>query len=284
MPEGATAAARRPPGKAAVFVRTLWRDHIYRSVETFGRILALSVEAFKWMVTDIPRGRFPLAEFVRQAWFITKVVLVPTLLVAVPFGVIVSVQVGSLAQQIGATSFMGAANGLGVIRQGAPMVCALLLAGAVGSAITADLGARKIRDEIDAMEVMGLNVVQRMVSPRLAAVLIIAPLLCGVVAMVGLLTGYVFSIVVLNTTPGSYLGTFASFAQPADLLLALIKSIMFGGIVAVVAAQKGLTASGGPKGVANAVNAAVVITVVLLFAVNVVVTQIYAILFPARLT
>lgn len=284
MPEGATAAARRPPGKAAALVRTLWRDHIYRSVETFGRILSLSVESFKWMVTDIPRGRFPWAEFVRQAWFVTKVVLVPTLLVAVPFGVIVSVQVGSLAQQIGATSFMGAANGLGVIRQGAPMVCALLLAGAVGSAITADLGARKIRDEIDAMEVMGLNVVQRMVSPRLAAVLLIAPLLCGVVAMVGLLTGYVFSIVVLKTTPGSYLGTFASFAQPADLVLALIKSIMFGGIVAVVAAQKGLTASGGPKGVANAVNAAVVITVVLLFAVNVVVTQIYAILFPARLT
>lgn len=283
MPEGATATTQRPPSRAVKFAKSLWKDRMYKSVETFGNIVAMSAEAFKWMVTDIPRGKFPWAEFVRQAWFVTKVVLVPTLLVAVPFGVIVSVQVGSLAQQIGATSFMGAANGLGVIRQGAPMVCALLLAGAVGSAITADLGARKIRDEIDAMEVMGLNVIQRMVSPRLAAVLLIAPLLCGVVAMVGLLTGYVFSIVVLNTTPGSYLGTFASFAQPEDLLLAIIKSIMFGFIVAVVAAQKGLTASGGPKGVANAVNAAVVITIVMLFAVNVVVTQLYAILFPARL-
>jgi phospholipid/cholesterol/gamma-HCH transport system permease protein len=284
VPDGATATAVRSPGKVEGFVRGIWSDRMKPSIETFGKIVALAVEAFKWMITDIPRGRFPVQEFVRQAWFITKVSLVPTLLIAVPFGVIVSVQVGSLAGQIGATSFMGAANGLGIIRQGAPMVCALLLAGAVGSAITADLGARKIRDEIDAMEVMGLNVVQRMVSPRLAAVLLVAPLLCGIVAMVGLLTGYVFAISVIRTTPGSYLGTFASFAQPEDLILAIFKAILFGGIVAVVAAQKGLSASGGPKGVANAVNSAVVITIVMLFAVNVAVTQIYALLFPARIT
>lgn len=282
MPEATTASARRSPGKAEAFVRGIWSDRMKPSIETFGKIVALAAEAFKFMITDIPRGKFPVQEFVRQTWFVTKVSLVPTVLIAVPFGVIVSVQVGSLAGQIGATSFMGAANGIGIIRQGAPMVCALLMAGAVGSAIAADLGARKIRDEIDAMEVMGLNVVQRMVSPRLAAVLLVGPLLCGVVAMVGLLTGYVFAIAVIRTTPGSYLSTFASFAQPEDLLLALFKALLFGGIVAVVAAQKGLSASGGPKGVADAVNSAVVISIVILFAVNVAVTQIYAMLFPAR--
>ncbi|MFD8497381.1 MlaE family ABC transporter permease [Amycolatopsis sp. NPDC059657] len=254
-------------------------ERVPKSFVTFGRVLVLAVDALRY----IPHKRFPWKEFVRQAWFITSVSMVPTLLVAVPFGVIVSVQVGSISQQVGATSFMGAANGLGVIRQGAPIVVALLLAGAVGSAICADLGARKIRDEIDALETMGLSAVQRLVAPRLAATLLVAVLLCGMVSFTGVVTGYVFNVLVQSGTPGSYVATFAAFAQPADLILAELKSVIFGGIVAVVASYKGLTASGGPKGVANAVNAAVVLSVVLLFAVNVIITQLYAVLFPQRI-
>jgi phospholipid/cholesterol/gamma-HCH transport system permease protein len=264
-------------------VATLWRERVLQSFSTFGRVLMLSLDAGRHIVTDIARGRFPWKEFVRQAWFITGVSVVPTLLVAVPFGVIVSVQVGSISQQVGATSFMGAANGLGVIRQGAPIVVALLLAGAVGSAITADLGARKIRDEIDALETMGLSAVQRLVAPRLLATLVVAVLLCGMVAFTGVVTGYLFNVLVQGGTPGSYVATFAAFAQPSDLVLAEVKSLIFGGIVAVVASYKGLTASGGPKGVANAVNASVVLSVVLLFAVNVIVTQLYAVFFPQRI-
>lgn len=257
-------------------------DRIARSFETFGNIIVMSVAAARYVVTDIARARFAWKEFLAQAWFIVSVSVIPTILVAVPFGVIISIQVGSLATQVGATSFMGAANGLGVIRQGAPMVTALLLAGAVGSAITSDLGARKIREELDAMETMGLSTVQRLVAPRIAATMAIAVLLCGVVIFTGVVTGYVFNVVGQGGTPGSYVSSFAAFAQPPDLIMALIKSLIFGGIVAVVACYKGITARGGPRGVADAVNAAVVLSVVLLFAANVIITQVYATLVPQR--
>jgi phospholipid/cholesterol/gamma-HCH transport system permease protein len=256
---------------------------IHESFVTAGRILVMSASSLRYLVSGIVRGEFQYKEFISQAWFVVGVAVVPTLLVAVPFGVIISIQIGSLAQQVGATSFIGAANGLGVIRQGAPIVVALLLAGAVGSAICADLGARTIREEIDALEVLGISPIQRLVVPRILATMLVGMLLCGVVAFAGVLTGFLFNVLAQGGTPGSYIASFAAFAQPADLALAEVKSAIFGVLVALVACYKGLNAKGGPKGVADAVNATVVLSVVLLFAVNVVVTQIYAALVPQRL-
>src|SRR5690606_39070801 len=115
------------------------------------------------------RKRFPFGEFVRQCAFMANVAAAPTLLVAIPIGVIVSIQVGAVAGQVGATSFIGAANGLGIVQQGAPLVTSIMIAGAVGSAICADLGSRTIREEIDAMKVMGVDPMRRLVAPRLGA-------------------------------------------------------------------------------------------------------------------
>ncbi|MEE3852475.1 ABC transporter permease [Gordonia sp. LSe1-13] len=244
--------------------------------------MAMFVEVFRVLIVDLAKGRFPFREFVRQCAFMASTSVFPTLLVAIPIGVIVSIQVSNIAGQIGATSFSGAATGLGVIRQGAPLVTSLLLAGAVGSAIAADLGSRTIRDEIDAMRVMGVNPVERLISPRLLATMVVSFLLCGFVCFVGFITGYVFNVYFQGGTPGSYTGTFASFASVADLAFAIIKAVIFGAIVAIVACDRGLTTKGGPAGVANSVNAAVVNSVLLLFTVNVALTQLFAILVPSR--
>lgn len=256
---------------------------IYDGIVTAGKIFVMAVDVVIFLVRDILRGQFQFRETISQAWFIVRVSVAPTLLVAVPFGVIISVQIGSLASQVGATSFIGAANGLGVIRQGAPTVVALLLAGTVGSAICSDLGARTIREEIDALETLGISPIQRLVAPRVVATTVIALLLCGVVAFAGVLTGFLFNMLAQNGTPGSYISSFAAFALPSDLILAEVKSGIFGAMVGVVACYKGLDAKGGPKGVADAVNASVVLSVVLLFAVNVIITQIYAVISPPRL-
>lgn len=259
-----------------------WSEHVTKSFETFGRQLAMFVEVFRVLITDLFRGRFPFREFVRQCAFMASTSVFPTLLVAIPIGVIVSIQVSNIAGQIGATSFAGAATGLGVIRQGAPLVTALIMAGAIGSAIAADLGSRTIRDEIDAMKVMGVNPVERLISPRLLATMVTSFLLCGFVCFVGFITGYVFNVYIQGGTPGSYTGTFASFAGVPDLVFALVKAVIFGAIVAIVACDRGLNTSGGPAGVANSVNAAVVNSVILLFTVNVVLTQLFALVVPAK--
>ncbi|MGL4306182.1 MAG: MlaE family ABC transporter permease [Mycobacteriaceae bacterium] len=250
------------------------------SLETFGRQLVLAVSGMLATIEQIGRRRFPFTEFIKQSAFMSTTAVVPTFLVAIPVGVIVSIQVGSIADQVGAAGFSGAATGLGVIRQGAPLVTSLLMAGAVGSAIAADLGSRTIREEVDAMKVMGISPIERLVAPRLLAAMLVSLLLCGFVCFVGFITGYVFNVYFQDGTPGSYISTFASFAEPSDLLLALVKAVIFGAIVAIVSCDRGLNTRGGPAGVANSVNAAVVNSVIVLFAVNVIITQIYAVFVP----
>ncbi|MFI9507485.1 ABC transporter permease [Nocardia sp. NPDC052566] len=267
---------------AVDWTKAYWEDHPKASVETFGRQITMGIAAVAELFVAIFRRRFPFREFIRQCAFMSSVSAAPTLLVAIPIGVIVSIQVGSVAGQVGATSFIGAANGLGIIQQGAPLVTSLMVAGAVGSAVCADLGSRTIREEIDAMKVMGVDPLRRLVAPRLGAAMIVSVLLCGFVVFVGFLTGYIFNIFAQNGTPGSYIATFSSFAVTRDLLAALIKSLIFGLLAAIIACDTGLNAKGGPGGVANAVNSAVVSSAIMLFGVNVIITQIYNALFPSQ--
>lgn len=252
-------------------------------LRSFGQTLELGVRAFLYLFGDMAKLRHPWRDTVEQAWFVVTVTVIPAVLVSIPFGVIVSVQVGSLTNQIGATSIAGAAGGLGVIRQGAPIVAALLLGGAAGAAVAADLGARTIRDEIDALRTMGIDPVRRLVAPRLAAILLVAPFLCILIIFMGLAAGYAINIGFQAGTPGSYISSFASFASVGDLVIALVKTEIFGVIVIIVACHRGLGATHGPRGVANAVNAAVVLGVVSAFTVNVVVTQLVAMFMPQKL-
>lgn len=252
------------------------------SLQTLGRFFALAAQAFSYLASDLVRLRHPWRDTINQAWFVVSVTAIPALLVSIPFGVIVAVQVGSIIQQVGATSISGAAGGLGVIRQGAPIVAALLLGGAAGSAVTTDLGARSIREEVDALRVMGIDPVQRLVTPRLAAIVFVAPVLCVFIIFMGLAAGYLINVGYQSGTPGSYLASFASFADVADVGVALLKTWMFGLIVILIACQRGLEAKGGARGVADAVNAAVVLGVVTVFVLNLVITQLVTMFMPTK--
>jgi len=259
-------------------------DRARKGVITSGELVVLGIESIQAMASDIVRRRFSWEEFMLQAWFMTRVSLLPTILVAIPFGVITSVQIGAVANQIGATSFSGAVNGIGVLRQGAPLVTSLMIAGAVGSAICSDLGARTVREEIDALKVMGISPVQRLVAPRVLAALVVAELLTVIVSMTAMTTAYIMNVGGGSISSGAYLDSFISFSNPMDFFLAEFKALLFGFIATVVASHKGLHAKGGPKGVADAVNEAVVLSVIILAAVNVAITQAYVMIFPASLT
>jgi phospholipid/cholesterol/gamma-HCH transport system permease protein len=228
------------------------------------------------------RRPFQVREMVQQFWFIASVTIVPTALVSIPFGAVIALQVGSLTRQLGAESFTGAASVLAVVQQASPLITALLVAGAGGSAICADLGARTIREEIDAMEVMGVSPVQRLIVPRVLAAMGVATLLNGLVSVVGVAGGYFFNVIMQGGTPGAYLASFSALAHLPDLWISEIKAVIFGFIAGVVAAYRGLHPRGGPKGVGDAVNQSVVIAFLLLFFVNLVLTAIYLQIVPAK--
>ncbi len=273
----------RPPSPVGDITR--WSKgyvdrHPVASLETVGLQCILGMRALQYLVLDIVRWRFSFPEFVHQAAFMASTAMLPTMCVAIPIGVTLQIQFALLAGQVGATSLAGAASGLAVIKQGAPLVAALLMASAVGSAICADLGSRTIREEVDALEVLGISAIRRLVVPRLAAAIVVSVALTGLVCFIGFLAGYLFNTFVQEGAPGSFVTTFASFATVGDLVLTLIKSVVFGAIVAIVACQKGLSTKGGPAGVANSVNATVVASILLLMITNVMFTQMYVLLFP----
>lgn len=247
-------------------------------VRQSGRLFALFLDVFR-MTFKRP---FQVREFIQQAWFVAGVTILPTILVTIPFGAVIALQLGTLARQIGAQSFTGSASVLAIIREASPIVVALLIAGAGGSAICADLGSRKIRDEIDAMEVLGISPVQRLVVPRVLACMLIAVALNGLVSVVGVAGGYFFNVVLQGGTPGAYLASFSALAQLPDLYAGEIKALIFGLLAGVTASYKGLNAGGGPKGVGDAVNQSVIITFMLLFAVNFVITAVYFQVVPAK--
>jgi len=243
-----------------------------------GRLFALALD----VIVNIFKRPFQLREFIQQSWFIASVTIIPTALIAIPFGAVVALELGTLIVQLGAQSFTGAASVLAIIQQASPVVTALMVAGAGGSAICADLGARTIREEIDAMEVLGVNPIQRLVVPRVLAMVLVAILLNGLVSVVGVMGGYFFNVVLQGGTPGAYLASFSALAQLPDLWISEIKAVIFGFIAGVVAAYRGLNPKGGPKGVGDAVNQSVVITFLLLFFVNLVISVIYLQLVPAK--
>ncbi|MET8361319.1 ABC transporter permease [Micromonospora sp. NPDC005171] len=229
-------------------------------------------------------GRRPVQvrEFVQQAWFISSVSILPAALVSIPFGAVIALQLGSLVRQLGAQSFTGAASVLAVVREAGPIVTALIIAGAGGSAICADLGARKIREELDAIQVLGIDPIHRLVVPRVLASMLVAVLLNGLVSVVGVTGGYLFNVVLQGGTPGAYLASFQALGQLPDLLVGEVKALLFGAAAALVASYKGMTAKGGPKGVGDAVNQSVVITFMLLFALNFIVTAVYFQVVPQK--
>ena len=256
------------------------KRHPLASLATVGEQCVLGVRTIQYFFLDLFSRQFQWGEFIRQGAFMASTAVLPTILVALPIGVTLSVQFALLANQVGASSMAGAASGLAVIRQAASLVAAMLMAAAVGSAITADLGSRTMRDEVDAMEVMGVSVIRRLVVPRFAAAIMVGLALTGITCFVGFLASYLFNVYFQGGAPGSFVATFSSFATTGDMIVALIKAVVYGMIVAVVACQKGLSTRGGPAGVANSVNASVVEAILILMIVNVAISELYNLLFP----
>ncbi len=245
---------------------------------SLGGVTAMGIDG----VLSLRRGHFPFGEFIDQCWFIAKVTILPLIAISMPFGVIIALHVGSFAEQLGAESNVGAAMVTAVVREAAPVATALLIAGAGGSAMTADLGSRRIREELDAMEVMGVDPIPRLIMPRLFAAVVVGVLLNSVVSAAGIAGGWVMTVPVRGGTTGAFLASFNALAQLPDFYMSTMKAGVFGYIAASVACHYGFHARGGPKAVGDAVNRAVVLTFIVLFFVNFVMSAVYFNVVPPK--
>ncbi|EHB58513.1 protein of unknown function DUF140 [Mycolicibacterium rhodesiae JS60] len=244
----------------------------------------MAASAFRYAVTDAVTLQLPFGEMVVQAWTLLKVTATPALLMAIPIGAIVSIQTSGLVNQVGASSLVGAASGVGIVRQGAPVTAGLLMGGAAASAIASDLGARAIREELDALRVLGVNPVRHLVVPRLLALLIIAPILTAIIIASAVGAAFALAVGVSGVTSGSFWQSFGTFASVSDVWFTLAKAVLFAATVAIVSCLRGIEARGGPRGVADAVNSSVVINVVCIAIINLAITQLQTMFFPMEVS
>jgi phospholipid/cholesterol/gamma-HCH transport system permease protein len=159
-----------------------------------------------------------------------------------------------------------------VVREIGPLITAIVVAGVGGTAITADLGARKVREELDALQVLGVDPVKNLVVPRFLSLMLVA----GLFNMFAILFG-LFGGMLAEVEYGGLLGPFWTNlfdnANVTDLWGSALKTTLFGAIIAIVCSYKGMAASGGAEGVGRAVNQAVVISFLVFGAFNYVFTQ-----------
>ena len=204
-----------------------------------------AVGGFFEMMLDTGRAAFrrpfQFGEFLDQTWMIARVSLVPTLLVSIPFTVLVAFTLNILLREIGAADLSGAGTAFGTITQLGPVVTVLVVAGAGATAICADLGARTIREEIDAMRVLGIDPIQRLVVPRVLASTVVALLLNGLVCAIGLSGGYVFSVFLQGVNPGAFINGLTVLTGLRELVLAEFKALLFGVMAGLVGCYRGLT-------------------------------------------
>ena len=247
--------------------------------EAFGGVVSLALEA----VRHTPQVRRWWRECISQAAFLVSVTLLPVILIAIPLGATISLQIGQLTRQLGGESFTGAAVIVGVIREAAPIAAALLIAGAGGSAMAADMGARNIRDELAAMEVMSVNPIARLATPRVWAASTVGALLVSMVIVGGVGGGFFFNVIVQGVSPGAFFNGATALVRMSDLYVAIAKAAIFGFVAAVIACQLGMTCDRSPIGVGLAVKQAVVVTFLAVFTINYVITSMYVILVPQRI-
>jgi phospholipid/cholesterol/gamma-HCH transport system permease protein len=247
----------------------VYRRVIAKPLHPLGDFFAMMLDTFVLMF----RPPFAWREFLLQSWFVARVSVLPTLMLAIPFTVLLIFTFNILLIEFGAADFSGTGAAYGTVTQIGPIVTVLVVAGAAATAMCADLGARTIRDELDALRVMGVNPIQTLVVPRVLAATLVATLLSSVVIVVGIVGSFIFAVFIQNVTPGAFAQGMTLITGVADVLLSLIKAALFGMAAGLIACYKGISVGGGPAGVGNAVNETVVFTFMALFAINIVATM-----------
>jgi phospholipid/cholesterol/gamma-HCH transport system permease protein len=241
-----------------------------RVLEEFGDVVLLTGRTIRSaLVPPYPYG----GELVSQFLFALRLVWFPLLVttIAISYGA-PGLQAANFLTLFGALDRLGGFFILAAIREIGPLITSIVVAGIAGTAITADLGARKVREELDALQVLGVDPVKNLVVPRFLALMVITGLFDIYALLFGIFGGIAAELV--NGQPlGPFWGTLFANASTTDLWGSVLKSTCFGAIIAIVCCYKGMTASGGAEGVGRAVNEAVVVSFLGIGAFNYVFTQ-----------
>ncbi len=240
-------------------------------LEGFGSTFLLLVRAVSFAGT-LPRQR---ARFVEQCYMIGYTTLPIVAILSFFIGSVLALQAGYSMQNFGTQQFIGSLVGLSMARELGPVMVAILVAGRVGSAIAAELASMKVYQEVDALITMNIPPARMLVLPRLAAALVMVPVLALIGDLVGWFGGALVSkyTSIISIEPEAYFAVLRRYTHFKDVVNGLIKAEIFGFVVVLVCCNIGLNTRGGPREIGASVTRAVVTSLILILVLDYFVTQ-----------
>lgn len=190
-------------------------------------------------------------------------------------GMVLALQSGYEMAIYGAKMYVGTLVSLSLVRELGPVLTALVVAGRVGAGISAELGSMKVTEQIDAMRALATNPLKKLVSTRLLAATIMVPVLTIIADAVGIFGGLIVSTSSLGISAPFYWTTVLRSVMYNDILLGLVKSIVFGMIIATVGCYMGLSTEGGTRGVGESTTRSVVLSSILIFICDYLITKLF---------
>jgi phospholipid/cholesterol/gamma-HCH transport system permease protein len=197
------------------------------------------------------------------------------ILTAVFTGMVLALQATYQIAKFGADIYIGGIVGISMTRELGPVLTALMVSGRVGAAIAAEIGTMKVTEQVDALETLATNPVQYLVMPRVVAAAIMLPTLTALADFVGIAGGYAISTTTLGINPGVYIEKMNQLVHLSDIWIGLLKTVVFGIIIATVGCNQGFKARGGAEGVGRATTISVVTSCILILLSDVFLTGLF---------
>ena len=236
----------------------------------------LSAKAAYWTFVAPFRGRKLKWDSAIHQMVLVGVNSIPIVsLISLFIGIVLALQGAYQLQKFGASYYVTALVGVSVTRELGPLITAIVIAGRSGSAFAAELGTMKVSEEIDALEAMGLNSVRYLVVPKYLAMLVMLPCLTLISDLAGILGGGIFEVLQLDQTIRMFLAATRDSLAMHDISTGLVKSLVFGLIIAKVGCYEGFSVEGGAEGVGKATTSAVVVSIFLIIFADVIFTAIF---------
>ena len=261
-PSGAPAAQRTRPARSLV-------APVVDALAGIGTTVSLTIETLAWLV----RPPFRFGQILAAMEFIGVESIFIVALTGTFSGMVLALQTVHSLKTFQAEGLVGGIVALSLTREISPVFAAIMVTARAGSAWAAELGNMRITEQIDAITTMGVSPVQYLLAPRLVAAVAMLPLLCVLYSCVGMAGAWLVAVEWLRVDPGIFVDKVRSMAVPKDLAMGIIKSTVFGFLIAAIACRQGFYASGGARGVGQATTRAVVQSAVAILVSNYVLTS-----------
>lgn len=244
---------------------------LHNILEGLGSTILLLFRSLGYLPT-LPRQ---FGRFVEQCYLIGYTTLPIVAILSFFIGSVLALQAGYSMQNFGAKQFIGSLVGLSMARELGPVMVSILLAGRVGSAIAAELASMKVYQEVDALVTMNIPPARMLVMPRIAAVIVMMPVLAIIANLVGWFGGAIISKYTqfIAIDPPAYFAALRRFMEFEDVANGLIKAEIFGIAIVLVCCNIGLNTRGGPREIGLSVTRAVVTSLILILVLDYFVTK-----------